>query len=73
MKNWTLAKQWIIQVIKKKNKLFDQQEQAKQDIEQEAEKEVMLENNPEVSAVSPNASGGGSSRAPPATFEENVT
>ena len=59
--------------MKKENKLFDQQEQAKQDIEQEAEKEVMLENNPKVSTVSPSAPGGGSSRAPPATFEENVT
>ena len=73
MKNQTLAKQWIMQVIKKENKLFNQQEQAKQDIEQEAEKEVMLENNPEVSAISPSASGEGSFRAPPAIFKENVT
>ena len=72
-KNQTLAKQWIVQAMKKENKLFNQQEQAKQDIEQEAEKEVMLENNPEVSTISPSAPGGGSSRAPPATFEENVT
>ena len=28
-KNWTLAKQWIVQVIKKENKLFNQQEWAK--------------------------------------------
>ena len=62
-----------MQAIKKENKLFDQQEQAKQDIEQEAEKEVMLENNPEVSTISPSALRGGFFRAPPATFEENVT
>ena len=62
-----------MQAIKKENKLFDQQEQAKQDIEQEAEKEVMLENNPEVSTISPSALRGGFFRAPPATFKENVT
>ena len=60
VKNQTLVKQWIVQAMKKENKLFDQQEQAKQDIEQEAEKEVMLENNPEVSTVSPSAPRGGS-------------
>ena len=32
----------------------------------------MLKNNPEVSAVSSNVFRGGSSRAPPAIFEENV-